>query len=46
MVRRVPDTGKIAHLTGWKPTGTLNDILDDVVLESTSERSRSGTPGE
>ncbi len=43
MLRRVPDTSKIASLTGWKPTRTLNHILDDVVRESTQERSRSGT---
>jgi UDP-glucose 4-epimerase len=46
MVRRVPNTGKIAALTGWKPTRTLNDILDDVIRESTRERSRSGTHDE
>jgi len=43
MLRRVPDTSKIASLTGWKPARTLNHILDDVVRESTQERSRSGT---
>jgi nucleoside-diphosphate-sugar epimerase len=46
MLRRVPDISKIASLTGWKPTRTLNDILDDVVRESTHERSRSGTHDE
>jgi len=46
MTRRLPDTGKIARLTGWKPTHTLNDILDDVIREATHERSPSGTNGE
>ena len=31
MERRVPDTTKINTLTGWKPTRTLDDILDDVI---------------
>jgi UDP-glucose 4-epimerase len=31
MERRVPDIGKIAGLTGWRPTRTLDDILDDVI---------------
>jgi UDP-glucose 4-epimerase len=43
MARRVPDTSKINELTGWRPTRALDDILDDVIRESTVERSRSGT---
>jgi UDP-glucose 4-epimerase len=31
MLRRVPDTGKVERLIGWKPTKTLDDILRDVV---------------
>jgi UDP-glucose 4-epimerase len=46
MVRRVPDTSKIAGLTGWKATRTLDDILDDVILESVREQSDSRTPDE
>jgi UDP-glucose 4-epimerase len=46
MARRLPDTSKIARLTGWKATHTLNDILDDVIREATHERSPSGTDGE
>jgi nucleoside-diphosphate-sugar epimerase len=46
MARRLPDTNKIARLTGWKPTHTLNDVLDDVILEASNERSSSGTDGE
>jgi UDP-glucose 4-epimerase len=31
MERRVPDITKIRALTGWEPTRTLDDILDDVI---------------
>jgi nucleoside-diphosphate-sugar epimerase len=31
MERRVPDTAKIHGLTGWAPTRSLPDILDDVI---------------
>ena len=30
MQRRVPDTAKARNLTGWKPTRSLNTIIDDV----------------
>lgn len=33
MARRVPDTAKIARLTGWKATRQLDDILDEVAGE-------------
>jgi UDP-glucose 4-epimerase len=46
MVRRVPDTSKIAALTGWKATRTLDDVLDDVILESIREQSDPGTRDE
>jgi UDP-glucose 4-epimerase len=39
MLRRVPDTGKVERLIGWKPTKTLDDILRDVVA---FEIARSG----
>jgi hypothetical protein len=35
---RLPDTTKIATLTGWEPTRSLPDILDDVIA---CERARS-----
>ncbi|MEO5680204.1 MAG: GDP-mannose 4,6-dehydratase [Acidimicrobiales bacterium] len=38
MRRRVPDTTKLRELTGWEPTRSLEDILDDVIAESTAER--------
>jgi UDP-glucose 4-epimerase len=31
MERRVPDTTRIRTLTGWEPSRTLDDILDDVI---------------
>ena len=37
MERRVPDTTKLEHLTGWKPARSLEDILNDVIA---FERSR------
>jgi UDP-glucose 4-epimerase len=33
MFRRIPDTTKIQHLIGWKPTKSLDAILADVVGE-------------
>jgi UDP-glucose 4-epimerase len=44
MVRRVPDLTKIATLIGYRPTRTLDQILDDVIAEQSRslprERSR------
>ncbi len=34
MQRRVPDTGKIEQLFGWRAERTLEKILDDVIAES------------
>ena len=31
MPRRVPDTSKVARLTGFKPTVTLDEILQSVI---------------
>ena len=31
MERRIPDTGRIRSTTGWAPTRTLDDIVEDVV---------------
>jgi UDP-glucose 4-epimerase len=33
MARRVPDTTKITELTGWIPTRTLDDILEQSIAE-------------
>ena len=42
MERRVPDLGKIQALTGWEPTRSLEDILDDVIAY---ERAASAVTG-
>lgn len=34
MRRRVPDISKINHLVGWRPTRSLDDILQDIVAEA------------
>jgi UDP-glucose 4-epimerase len=31
MERRVPDIGRIRRLTGWEPTRSMDDILNDVI---------------
>ena len=41
MERRVPDTTKINTLTGWEPTRTLDDILDDVIAFERERTSAS-----
>lgn len=38
MYRRVPDTSKVQALIGWRPTRTLEDIVEDVVAH------QRGTP--
>jgi UDP-glucose 4-epimerase len=38
MLRRVPDTGKIRALTGWRPQRTLDDILAEMVQEAKTGR--------
>lgn len=38
MMRRVPNTDKITRLTGWKPTRTLDQIIETVV-----EHARCGS---
>ncbi len=37
MLRRLPDTAKIAALTGWTPTHGLDDILDETIAEARRE---------
>ena len=37
MRRRVPDTSKVRHLTGWAPTRRLHDILDETIAEARQE---------
>jgi nucleoside-diphosphate-sugar epimerase len=31
MLHRIPSTEKLAAVTGWAPTRTLDDILADVI---------------
>jgi len=33
MTRRVPDTTKVEALTGWKPTRSLDNILEETIAE-------------
>jgi len=42
MERRIPDTRRIRDLTGWTPSRTLDDIVDDVIA---FERERAQAPG-
>jgi UDP-glucose 4-epimerase len=46
--RRRPDTGALARLTGWQPTRTLDDALDDVIayqrMELSLEASEQSPP--
>jgi len=42
MERRVPDLGKIRGLTGWEPTRSLEDILDDVIAYERAVPAVSG----
>jgi UDP-glucose 4-epimerase len=37
--RRVPDTTKIAELTGWRPTRSLSDIIADVAAATVTDRA-------
>jgi UDP-glucose 4-epimerase len=39
MQRRVPDTTKLAALTNWAPTRTLDDILRETVAEARLEQA-------
>lgn len=41
MSRRVPDTRKIAALTGWLPRRTLDEILEEAIAEAEVERRAS-----
>lgn len=38
MRRRVPDTTKMRALTGWAPTMTLDDILEQTIAEAATEQ--------
>jgi UDP-glucose 4-epimerase len=44
MARRVPDTHKLASLTEWAPTRTLEDILRETIAEARLEGVRASFP--
>jgi UDP-glucose 4-epimerase len=39
MDRRIPDTTKLEALTGWSPSRSLEDILDDVIAYERRHRA-------
>jgi UDP-glucose 4-epimerase len=41
--RRVPDIAKIALLTGWRPTRTMDDILTDAIAHERENASVGGS---
>lgn len=40
MARRVPDIRKVQALTGWQPSHTLDEILDETIVEARAERGQ------
>jgi UDP-glucose 4-epimerase len=44
MYRRVPDTTKVRELIGWRPTRTLEDVIQDVVASQRDARSPAPAP--
>ncbi|MDA0646683.1 hypothetical protein OUY24_39160 [Nonomuraea ferruginea] len=36
-LQRVPDTGRLRSLTGWRSTHSLDDVLRDVIAEVRAE---------
>ncbi|REJ77652.1 MAG: NAD-dependent epimerase/dehydratase family protein [Acidobacteria bacterium] len=44
MQRRVPSLEKAANLIGYKPTRTLEDIINDVSLEFSADKATSVSP--
>ena len=40
MERRVPDTGKLEALTGWRPERSLDDVIADVIAHETAHAAR------
>ncbi|MGW0433590.1 NAD-dependent epimerase/dehydratase family protein [Micromonospora sp. NPDC003197] len=44
MERRVPDINKLRELTGWRPVRTLDDILQDVIVEAQAETRTAMSP--
>lgn len=44
MTRRLPDISRIRDLTGWEPTYTLDDILNEAISEAAAERHDVADP--
>jgi UDP-glucose 4-epimerase len=42
--RRRPETRAIRELTGWEPTRTIDDAINDVILYEQTRRAEEGTP--
>jgi UDP-glucose 4-epimerase len=42
--RRKPDTTALRELTGWEPTRTVDDAIDDVILHERSRLTPQGSP--
>ena len=40
--RRQPDTTALRELTGWAPTRTVDDAIDDVIVHEQSRLARRG----
>jgi UDP-glucose 4-epimerase len=45
MYRRVPDTGKVRDLIGWRPTLSLGEIIEDVAAHQREAPARAITIG-
>ena len=39
MQRRLPDTSKVRRLTGWQPSRSLSDVLDETITEAVAEQA-------
>jgi UDP-glucose 4-epimerase len=42
--RRIPDTSAVNRLTGWAPSRTVDDAIEDVVSYEQTARSSSWGP--
>jgi UDP-glucose 4-epimerase len=42
MRRRIPDISKIDRLTGWKPTSTLDETIDQIIVYQKSRLDKNG----
>jgi len=42
MIRRIPDTGKVERMLGWRPTASLDEILHDIIDHELSDSALDG----